>query len=70
MTMIQYRTEYRTLEVRDERQELSPRIVARHTPIPDGWTPAQILEYFGVSEHLRAVLIHPDGERQVIQEGW
>jgi hypothetical protein len=67
MTMLQ--GAYYMLEVRDERQELSPRVVARHTPIPDGWTPAQVLEYFGISEHLRAVLIHPDGERQIIQEG-
>jgi hypothetical protein len=65
MTMIRYRT----LEVRDERPELQPRIVARHKRIPDEWTPAEILKQFGISEHLRAVLIHPDGERQIIQEG-
>jgi hypothetical protein len=57
------------LEVRDERPELSPRIVARHVFALEGRTPAQILDRYGVSEHLRAALIHPDGERQIIQEG-
>jgi hypothetical protein len=57
------------LETRDERPELDQRFVRRHHNIPDGWTPAQILKWYGVSEHLRAVLIHPDGERQIIQEG-
>ncbi len=60
---------YSILEVRDEQPELSPRIVARHIFSLEGRTPAQILDRYGVSEHLHAVLIHPDGERQVIQEG-
>ena len=58
-----------TLEIRDERPELSPQPVSRHPNVPDGWTPAQILKQWGVGEHLRAVLLHPDGERQIIQEG-
>lgn len=62
-------TKTRTLELRDERPELSPQPVSRHKNIPDGWIPAQILRQWGVGEHLRAVLVHPDGERQIIQEG-
>jgi hypothetical protein len=57
-----------TLEIRDERPELSPRLVARHENVRD-ISPAQLIAFHGVVSHLRAVLIHDDGTRQIIQEG-
>jgi hypothetical protein len=57
-----------TLEIRDERPELSPRLVARHENVRD-ISPAQLIAFHGVALHLRAVLIHEDGTRQIIQEG-
>jgi hypothetical protein len=57
-----------TLEIRDERPEISPRLVARHENVRDIST-AQLIEFYGVVSHLRAVLIHDDGARQIIQEG-
>lgn len=57
-----------TLEIRDERPELSPRLVARHERVRD-IPPPDLLRFYGVPEHLRAILIHDDGTRHVIQQG-
>ena len=56
------------LEIRDERPELAPRLVARHVNVPDNLTSAETLVRYGVAGHLRATLIR-DGEREVIQHG-
>jgi hypothetical protein len=31
--------------------------------------PPDLLRFYGVPEHLRAILIHDDGTRHVIQQG-
>lgn len=56
------------LEIRDERPETAPRLVARHVNVPDDWTSEQVRTRYGVASHLRATLIR-EGEREVIQQG-
>ena len=56
------------LEIRDERPEVSPKMVIRHERVRDV-SPAELLSFYGIVSHLRVVLIHDDGTRQIIQEG-
>ena len=56
------------LEIRDERPELAPRLVARHANVPDNLTSVEVLARYGVALHLRAILIRDD-EREIIQHG-
>ena len=56
------------LEIRDERPETAPRLVARHLNVPDDWTSEQVRTRYGIASHLRATLIR-DGERELIQHG-
>lgn len=56
------------LEIRDERPEVAPRMVARMDNVPDDLTCAEVLRRYGVASHLRAILI-TDAGREVIQDG-
>ena len=57
-----------TLEVRDERPEMSPRIVAKHHNIRD-ISPKELICYYGIAKHLRVIVIEDDKSRRVVQDG-
>jgi hypothetical protein len=56
------------IEIRDERAEIRPSLVARHENVRY-ITPRELINFYGVASHLRVILINDDGEKQIIQEG-
>lgn len=58
-----------TVHVTDERPELGrKRPVASFERVSGHWRAKDIIEYFGIAEHLHVVRVE-NGKTQVIQEG-
>lgn len=57
----------RTIEVRDLRPYLTPRLVATHRNVRDA-PDKELLLFFGLGKHLNVQLVE-NGERRTIQEG-
>lgn len=58
----------RTISVYDERFESGPRLVGEHENVPSTWTKKDVMERFGIGEHL-SVYELCDGETREMNSG-
>lgn len=59
------------IRVADERPELerNPRDIARFPNVPENWTASEVVERFGIANHLTVYRSFNGGHETIIQEG-